>query len=136
MCDDRGMAWQDSWISIAMVSRDHRDQARERWRRPSTHTWRVRRQGRVPIEEAKLAEAAGAHERAQQQWAARSCETGGVSERGLSPTGLCDGFHPIGRWVNDASYHAWVPILASRLLPVGVVYLLRRLPYQSVAFAQ
>ena len=54
----------------------------------------------------------------------RGCEIGGGSGRGLSPTGLCDGSHPIGRWVNNASYHAWVPILASRLLPVGVVCLL------------
>ncbi len=56
----------------------------------------------------------------------RGSGTGGGSGRGRtrSPTGLCDGFHLMERWVNGASYHAWVPILASRLLPVGVVNLL------------
>ena len=72
--DDRGMAWSDSWISIAMVSRDLRDQAREmekaiypQMARQATGARADRRQNSARRQ---------AHERAQQQWAARLRDRG------------------------------------------------------------
>ena len=72
--DDRGMAWSDSWISIAMVSRDLRDQAREMEKaiypqvaRQATGARADRRQNSAKRQ---------AHERAQQQWAARLRDRG------------------------------------------------------------